>query len=71
MGTDLKAEILAQAARLEELIDRSANIIEKSNALIERSHRLIHISMGYDVDKPERRSGRAPRGNNHKTMPLF
>jgi hypothetical protein len=57
MGTDPKAEILAQAARLEELIERSTNIIERSNALLDQSHRLIRMSMGHDVD----------RGNNHKT----
>jgi hypothetical protein len=61
MGTDPKAEILAQAARLEELIERSTNIIERLNALLDQSHRLIRLSMGHDVD----------RGNNHKTMPRF
>jgi hypothetical protein len=41
MGTDLKAEILAQIARLEELIDKSTQIIEKTNVLLNQSHRLI------------------------------
>ena len=61
MATDLKAEILAQAARLEELIEKSTNIIEKSNALVAQTHRLIRKTKRQDVD----------RGNNHKTMPRF
>jgi hypothetical protein len=67
MGTDPKAEILAQAARLEELIDRSTNIIEKSNALIAQSHRLIRKAKRHDVafrqqaiDELQAELGRAP-----------
>jgi hypothetical protein len=41
MGTDSKAEILAQAARVDEVIDKSTQIIEKTNALLNQSRRLI------------------------------
>ena len=41
MATDPKAEILAQAARLEELIEQSTQIIEKTNALLNQSRRVI------------------------------
>ena len=48
MATDPKAEILAQAARLEELIEQSTQIIEKTNALLNQSRRLIRQAKRYD-----------------------
>jgi hypothetical protein len=41
MDTDLKAEILAQVARLDELIGKSTELIENANALLDQSRRLI------------------------------
>jgi len=41
MGKNPKAEFLAQAARLEELVEKSVTIIEKSNALLNQSRRLL------------------------------
>jgi hypothetical protein len=40
-GTDSKAEILAQAARLEGRIDQSTQLIESSNRLLDHSRKLI------------------------------
>jgi hypothetical protein len=50
MGTDLNAEILAQIARRQQLIERSKKVIVISKALVEQSDRLIRIAMGHDVD---------------------
>jgi hypothetical protein len=50
MGTDPKAKILAQIARLDELIDKSTQIIEKTVALLNQSRRLIHKAKPRDVD---------------------
>jgi hypothetical protein len=57
MGTDPKAEFLAQIARRKELIEKSKKLIEDSKTLVEQSHRLIRIAMGHEVDG---------EGNNHK-----
>jgi hypothetical protein len=60
MDTDSKAEILAQAARVDELIDKSTQIIEKTNALLNQSRRLIRKAKRRDVDrgpKPQPRHG--------------
>jgi hypothetical protein len=51
MDTDLKAEILAQAARLEELIDKSTELIENTNALLNQSRRLIRRAQRHTVDE--------------------
>jgi hypothetical protein len=50
MGTDPKAEFLAQIARRKELIETSKKMIEDSKTLVEQSHRLIRIAMGHDFD---------------------
>jgi hypothetical protein len=50
MDTDSKAEILAEIARLEELIDKSTQIIEKTNALLNQSRRLIRQAKRHDGD---------------------
>ena len=41
MGKNPKAEFLSEAARLEELIEKSITIIEKSNALLNQIRRLF------------------------------
>jgi hypothetical protein len=50
MGSEPKAEFLAQIALRQKLIERSKKIIITSKALVEQSHRLIGIAMGHDVD---------------------
>jgi hypothetical protein len=50
MDTDSKAEIFAQAARVDELIDKSTQIIEKTDALLNQSRRLIRQAQLHDVD---------------------
>jgi hypothetical protein len=57
MGTDPRAEFLAQIARHKELIETATNTIEHSTALVKQSRRLIRIARGHDVDG----------GNSHKT----
>jgi hypothetical protein len=51
MDTDLKAEVLAQVARLDELIDKSTEIIEKTVALLDQSRRLVRQAKRHDVDE--------------------
>jgi hypothetical protein len=51
MGSDPKAEILAQIAYRQQVIERSKTIIEDSKALVDQSHRRIRMAMGHDVDE--------------------
>jgi hypothetical protein len=53
MDTDLKAEILAQAERLDELIDKSTDIIVKTNALLDQSRRLIRRAQPHGLGRPK------------------
>jgi hypothetical protein len=50
MVTDPQAEILAQIAHRQQLIERSKKIIVISKGLIEQSDQRIRIAMG-DVDE--------------------
>jgi hypothetical protein len=50
MGTNPKAEFLAQIARRNERIEKSIKRIEQSNAFIKQSNRLIRIAVGHDID---------------------
>jgi hypothetical protein len=56
MDTDSKAQILGQAARLEELIEQSTQIMEKTNALLDQSRRLVRQAQRHRLDG----------GRNHK-----
>jgi hypothetical protein len=51
MGTDLNAEILAQIAHRQQLIERSKKVIVISKALIEQSDQRLRIAMGHDVNE--------------------
>lgn len=73
MGTDPKAEFLAEIARRKELIETSKKIIEQSKNLVEQSHRLILIAHGHDVDgdvpRYPRLSTRSARSTDGQTRP--